>query len=88
MSFVLPSRQTAPLPAGAVDRAEERMLVDESVDGTAGGVMLLDTESAQSDERQLADRTEKRTAGTEDGHGRHRPSPRRVPVRELLPAWR
>ena len=43
LSFVLPDRHRSPL---TVDPAEEQMLVDESVDGAAGGVMLLDTEPA------------------------------------------
>jgi len=69
-----------------VDRAEERMLVDESVDGTAGGVMLLATESSESDTRLPGDRTGH--LGESPSHGRHRPSPWRIPVRDLVPAWR
>ena len=83
VSFALPSRQTSP---STVDRAEERMLVDESVDGTAGGVMLLDAESGEPDTRLPDDRTGH--AAGQAGRGRHRPSPWRVPVGELLPAWR
>ena len=61
------------------------MLVDESVDGAAGGVMLLDTESPEPDPRGSVDPT-----AIPDEHGspgRHRPSPWRIPVGELLPAW-
>jgi len=91
VSFVLPSRQSSPLSAPTMDRAEERMLVDESVDGTAGGVMLLETESPESDPRRSDSRRSAPNEGypTEQArHGRHRPSPWRVPVGELLPAWR
>jgi predicted MFS family arabinose efflux permease len=86
VSFVLPSRQTSP---STVDRAEERMLVDESVDGTAGGVMLLDTESPESDPRRSDPRRPVEHNGNpaeQARHGRHRPSPWRVPVGEPLPA--
>ena len=89
-SFVLPSRQTAPLSAPTMDGAEERMLVDESVDGAAGGVMLLATESSESDD--LVDSRPTRDAAglptADPRHGRHRPSRWRTPVGELLPAWR
>ena len=81
VSFVLPSRQSS---RSTVDRAEERMLVDESVDGTAGGV--LDAESGEPDTRLPSDRTG--DAIDPAGPGRHRPSPWRVSVGELLPAWR
>jgi hypothetical protein len=62
------------------------MLVDESVDGTAGGVMLLETEPSESDLRRPAPNDGDPTEQAR--HGRHRrPSPWRVPVGELLPAW-
>jgi len=47
--------------------------------------MLLDTESPEPDPRGSVDPT-----AIPDEHGspgRHRPSPWRIPVGELLPAW-
>ncbi len=50
-SFLLPNRKAAVAQQTATEAAEERLLVDESVDGAAGGLILLDTESAAREGR-------------------------------------
>ena len=44
LSFVLPRRATKDSELSLVDEAQERLLIEESVDGSAGGIMLLDTD--------------------------------------------
>ncbi len=52
LSFVLLKRGAlANADASPLDDEQERILVDESVDGAASGIMLLDTESADLDDR-------------------------------------
>jgi predicted MFS family arabinose efflux permease len=47
LSFLLPSRKAN--ATGALDTVEERQLMDEAADGSAGGMMLLDAESVEAE---------------------------------------
>ena len=50
LSFVLPRRAaTVDTTLSTADEAEERLLMEESVDGSASGLMMLDAESVEAD---------------------------------------
>lgn len=50
LAFILPRRAEAGgAEPSSLDESEERLLMDESVDGSAGGMMMLDAESVEAD---------------------------------------
>ena len=86
LSFMLlrpRSGDSAEQGASDVDQAQERLLIGESVDGAAGGVMLLDSDDPGTDSERPPPRSELPSVRSGDGPARQGGSRRPVTVQTV-----